>query len=490
MSEPTNETKIVCPHCGQHILIEASMLGTELQCPACNQSFTAPKADATKEKPPENNRTPASRNKGKSGIALLKSTFAYAWRHVKSSFLRLPERVQGAVLASAVFLVVIGVCSGKDESRDSKNTSPPEPAATTTQTPLPRLDIQPLSADPAAGQWIRSCQEGDFKEVLRHPERYEGAPLFIQGKISRVYSIKNHRGAVRIEQDGDWKREWAVVFDDERTVLPDGNMLEDDEVCVFGTFEKIWEWTGKNALNATISGKNPRIIARLITTDDPDDVAESYAGEDEEREDDEEEDEEREEDDEEDETTDEDDHRGVREPTAAERTFREGLDALRGENGQKRNVAKAYRLFQKAENDGCMLGEVGIAHICWTMTDDERQTLKKTGITPLTLYFANWRHAAEMGKSRIAKCELGLFQLQRDAYRNEGLRILKEAAAEGSDTAAMFLSRVAEQEERSSLSYETILGLFAKNSEIMALFQKACEVELAKEYLLSLKSQP
>lgn len=45
MSEPTNETKIVCPHCGQHILIEASMLGTELQCPACNQSFTAPEAD-------------------------------------------------------------------------------------------------------------------------------------------------------------------------------------------------------------------------------------------------------------------------------------------------------------------------------------------------------------------------------------------------------------------------------------------------------------
>lgn len=45
MSDPTDETKIACPHCGQHILIESSMLGTELQCPACNQSFTAPKAD-------------------------------------------------------------------------------------------------------------------------------------------------------------------------------------------------------------------------------------------------------------------------------------------------------------------------------------------------------------------------------------------------------------------------------------------------------------
>lgn len=45
MSDPTDETKIACPHCGQHILIESSMLGTELQCPACNQSFTAPEAD-------------------------------------------------------------------------------------------------------------------------------------------------------------------------------------------------------------------------------------------------------------------------------------------------------------------------------------------------------------------------------------------------------------------------------------------------------------
>ena len=105
--------------------------------------------------------------------------------------------------------------------------------------------------------------------------------MYIQGRISHVYQTTNHRGGVEIEQDGDWKREWIVVFDDEHTLLPAGNLLKDDEVCVFGTFEKIKEWTGKNAFNATISGKNPRILARLISEDDPDDVMEAYEEEEE-----------------------------------------------------------------------------------------------------------------------------------------------------------------------------------------------------------------
>ena len=45
MEMAAEEIKIACPHCGQHILIESSMLGTELQCPTCNQSFTTPAAD-------------------------------------------------------------------------------------------------------------------------------------------------------------------------------------------------------------------------------------------------------------------------------------------------------------------------------------------------------------------------------------------------------------------------------------------------------------
>ena len=178
---------------------------------------------------------------------------------------------------------------------------------------------------------------------------------------------------------------------------------------------------------------------------------------------------------------------GVREPTEAERIFREGLDFLLGENGRERNLADAYRRFEEAGRKGCVLGEVGVAHVCWTATEAEKRELKDAGVVPSALYVANWEHASAAGKSRIAKCERALFLLQRESTRAEGLKLAGEAASEGSDTAKMFLAQVANQAKRSGLSSGTVAGLLADNGEIMALFQKACAVELAKEYTLSLK---
>lgn len=39
MSDPTEEIKIACPHCGQHLVIDSSMLGAELECPVCGNVF-------------------------------------------------------------------------------------------------------------------------------------------------------------------------------------------------------------------------------------------------------------------------------------------------------------------------------------------------------------------------------------------------------------------------------------------------------------------
>ena len=39
MNAQSEEVKISCPHCGQHLVIDESMLGTELECPTCKQSF-------------------------------------------------------------------------------------------------------------------------------------------------------------------------------------------------------------------------------------------------------------------------------------------------------------------------------------------------------------------------------------------------------------------------------------------------------------------
>ena len=38
--EIPSEIKTACPHCGQHLAIDGSMLGTELECPTCKQPFS------------------------------------------------------------------------------------------------------------------------------------------------------------------------------------------------------------------------------------------------------------------------------------------------------------------------------------------------------------------------------------------------------------------------------------------------------------------
>ena len=146
MNAQPDETKIACPHCGQHILIEASMLGTELQCPTCNQSFTAPEADAWSDGEanvgieavetdmpgkigsdvPENadsgcvetestentaDETPAKRNQ----MSVLVGQFSSATKRVsirvfarvKKSFSVLPRRNRRIVAFSSVAIVVV-----------------------------------------------------------------------------------------------------------------------------------------------------------------------------------------------------------------------------------------------------------------------------------------------------------------------------------------------------------------------------------------------
>lgn len=49
METTTEEIKIVCPHCGQHLAIDPSMHGSEVECPTCKQSFTVPEAGAEED---------------------------------------------------------------------------------------------------------------------------------------------------------------------------------------------------------------------------------------------------------------------------------------------------------------------------------------------------------------------------------------------------------------------------------------------------------
>lgn len=46
MSEETESIEIACPHCGQVLVADSSLAGAEVECPTCNNTFTAPTVGA------------------------------------------------------------------------------------------------------------------------------------------------------------------------------------------------------------------------------------------------------------------------------------------------------------------------------------------------------------------------------------------------------------------------------------------------------------
>ena len=179
MDKRLEEVRIGCPYCGRHLVIDETMLGAELECPTCNQSFlavqpesqtdqtiagddvsfeteatdsseTETSATAETENEPSDASEPQSlsppkdsesrkasqkvsfRAKVGKGLSMLRTMLSSAWIRAKTSFLRLPKRAQGAVLASVVFLVGIAIFSGKGELRTSKSTLSKKTAASTS----------------------------------------------------------------------------------------------------------------------------------------------------------------------------------------------------------------------------------------------------------------------------------------------------------------------------------------------------------------------
>ena len=257
-----------CPHCGQHLEAEPDWVGMEVECPTCGKALAVPP-----QPPPVITVMSKPKLLPVSGRASTDEGNQIWWK-------KMPKWVYG--MAGVAVLAIIGLAiavvllaknntssDGHLRTDDNVSTSVPNDAKTTEKpTYAPRLDIKPLGKDRESAQWVKSCNEADWKEVMRFPDDNKGKPFYIEGKITHVMPpdpmANNHRGAIMIEQDGDWKRKWIVLFDDERTLLPEGNMLEGDEITVYGLFEKVHEWTGKNAFNAERTERNPRIIARVI----------------------------------------------------------------------------------------------------------------------------------------------------------------------------------------------------------------------------------
>ena len=59
MSDPTEEIKIACPHCGQHYAVEATMLGAFIECQQCGKAFLVGRPSRADDPEPE--MSPGSR---------------------------------------------------------------------------------------------------------------------------------------------------------------------------------------------------------------------------------------------------------------------------------------------------------------------------------------------------------------------------------------------------------------------------------------------
>ena len=192
---------------------------------------------------------------------------------------------------------------------------------------------------------------------------------------------------------------------------------------------------------------------------------------------------------------------GKRNLTEAERVFKEALDALLGENGEQRDIVKAYRKFIMARELKYDMAEAAIAHLHWTMTDEDRKAFELVGEEPprKSYWYSPYPYAPGLHspprwvmQSRLALFEQGIYQLTLDwEERNEeGLNFILQSAKEGLPSAIWavntFVAKPMSQHGFSASEMPLIVHLNMKNSEVLSGCQKMCELELKREFLLSL----
>ena len=184
-----------------------------------------------------------------------------------------------------------------------------------------------------------------------------------------------------------------------------------------------------------------------------------------------------------------------RELTKAEKVFKEALDHMSGEVGQPKDVLKAYQGFTKAKDMGYEFAEVALAHLCWTLTDEDIKALEAAGVSspkqgngyswyPYVKPMPEW-----IARSRLAKFEQGLYQLTLHwKERNEeGLLLIIQAAEEGLPLANSFLKSNFSNTYGLSVS-ETlpiVCGTLSSGGETLAAYQQLCGFEIMKEYYRS-----
>ena len=182
-------------------------------------------------------------------------------------------------------LLTVGLLGAFPQYGQSQTTPTSSNATNAGAASSERRPIEPLTDGIESTNWIVSCKQGNWREIMRHPDDNVGKPFWIKGNIQQLMEPSpggNHIGNILVYEEGDTLRErqWLFAYDDERTTLPSGNLLKDDTIVVFAVFRRVAEIEMENP--ARLFGpkewkeKMPLLHARLVTWETPEEFFKRY----------------------------------------------------------------------------------------------------------------------------------------------------------------------------------------------------------------------
>lgn len=104
---------------------------------------------------------------------------------------------------------------------------------------------QTTVSEPTESEFKSSCMVKIYDDLARHPDLYKSDPLLISGKVVQVLT-KSNGAEYRVAMDGDYDK---MVYVDYVGAFVQGNILENDTVSFYGTYDGLMSYT------ATIGGK-------------------------------------------------------------------------------------------------------------------------------------------------------------------------------------------------------------------------------------------
>lgn len=153
------------------------------------------------------------------------------------------------------------VSKSSEEFTDIVDMLKAEEEAKELEEQLKELEQQKEKED-----YIASCQEYPYREVLRAPEDFEGKRIVVRGEIQQIivgsFYSSSYEMRVKID-DGGYEDEYYVYYtlnEDEK------RLLEEDKIIIYGTLDGVE--TYKTVLGVT--KYRPIIRAKYIVLDNDD----------------------------------------------------------------------------------------------------------------------------------------------------------------------------------------------------------------------------